>query len=345
MELEKLKRTVNNIKSVHDHMELEKLRMTINDIKSIHGQKEKAYDDYVSIDKLEAVIDDLKIAYKDTRLEKELEDIIGSIKSTYIHNWKDENKDFVNRVIDNLSPDRGLPTPVLSVCGKGTREIRFTRYLAYYLDPCNSHGLGDKLLQNILDKESEEAGLSKKWYQNCSVESEYYLGDIETENGNVASIADIVINGDDFVIIIEHKILASESEHPEVDIGQLERYSKVIKKNDKFKGKDKLKILLEPSPGDENKYDDWMQLSHEEVVNRGVKLLKNNSLSTVARENLTRLLIDLAVGPYEVMLEDLESIYSLGKSLINEKFNVRRAVKFDRLISEHEQIIEIILEG
>ena len=213
------------------------------------------------------------------------------------------------------------------------------------MDASNNHSLGCKLLQSILDKECKEAGLSQDWYRNCSVETEYHLGNIETENGNVASIADIVIIGDDFMIIMEHKILSGESEHPEVNIGQLERYNKVIENNDKYEGKDKLKILLEPTPGNAEKYDDWIQLSHQELVNRGFKLLNNNSLSTIARNNLIHLLIDLAAGPYEIMLEELETIYSLGKSLMEEQFNVQRAVRFDRLTGEHEQIIEIILEG
>jgi len=350
MNLENLEKTIKSIKYEYNSTRgLARLKTSINRIKSspmFHARAEKSEDDSISLDKLRAVIADIKAAYEETRIEKELKNIVSSIRKTYIQHWKEDNINFVSEITEVLAPDKGLPTPVLSVCGRGTREIRFTRYLAYYLDSRNNHGLGGKLLYHAFNNECRAAGLSQNWHKDCSVKPECYLGDIKGENGSISCIADIVITGDNFVIILEHKILAGESAHPEIDLSQLERYSRVIEDNSEFKDRVRLKILLNPSSGDNGKHKGWIQLSHAELIERGIKLLESESLtSAVARENLTRLLIDLAAGPYEVMLEELESIYLLGESLLKEKFNARKALKFDRLTSEHEQIINIIREG
>ncbi len=61
---------------------------------------------------------------------------------------------------------KGLPTPVLTVCGKGTREIRFTRYLAYFLDPNGKHGLSSKFLKAVMREEAPE--IDQTAFEHCS---------------------------------------------------------------------------------------------------------------------------------------------------------------------------------
>lgn len=89
----------------------------------------------------------------------------------------------------------------------------------------------------------------------------------------------------------------------------------------------------------------WLPMTHREIINRGIKLLKLESISNVGRENLLRLLIDLAIGPYEVLENTLDEIVYIANKLMNEKFNLRMALKFNRLIEENEQVIKLLLEG
>ena len=201
-------------------MDLRKLKNTINEIKLVYDNQEKISNnkESLSIEKLQTIIKDIKSTYKDNRLEEKLKERVNSIKKAYICNWKAENISFVRKVINNLDPDKGIPTPVLSVCGKGTKEIRFTKYLAYYLDDNKSHGLNNKLLYYLLNKECQEAQFPNVWYQNCFVNEEYRLGKIKYKNKRASCIADIVIQGNEFAIIIEHKIMSSESNHPEIDV-------------------------------------------------------------------------------------------------------------------------------
>jgi len=53
----------------------------------------------------------------------------------------------------------------------------------------------------------------------------------------------------------------------------------------------------------------------------------------------------LAIGPYEVLENTLDELVYMANKLMNEKFNLRIALKFNRLIEENEQVIKLLLEG
>ncbi|MGM0411003.1 MAG: PD-(D/E)XK nuclease family protein [Bacillota bacterium] len=299
----------------------------------------------MNLERLQNTIKGIKSAYKDTSHEKRIAVKINNIKKNFVSNWKQENLPYVKKIVEKINPDQGIPVPVLTVCGKGTREIRFTKYLSYYLNPYNNHGLENKFLKTLLDRECKMKGFPDNWYKNCRVESEYYLGQITGENRKVAGKVDICIIGDNFVVLIEHKILSGESYHPETDSRQFKRYTRTVNRNEKLKDKQKLKILLNPTYFNlKKKYPDWEIITHREVINRGINLLQQESLSNAARENFIRLLMDLAAGPYGVKTNILEKIHELGIKLINKKFNFNRALKFERMIEKNNQIINILLE-
>ena len=67
------------------------------------------------------------------------------------------------------------------VCGKGTEEIRYTKYLAYYLDLNQNHGLKDKLFREIFSKTIKKYNLKTT---NYIVNSEQNIGSY-IENGKV----------------------------------------------------------------------------------------------------------------------------------------------------------------
>ena len=321
-------------------MGLNKLTNTIESIKEI---SEKHIVD-ISREDLKIIIQNIKDAFRHKDYAK-LKEKIDNITKTFVINWKNENTFFVKKIISNININKGIPLPVLSICGKGTREIRFTKYLSYFLNPQKEHGLKDKFLKAVLEHECGNAGLSPNWYGNCIVISEIYLGEIREEHKSINCYGDIGIIGEDFIIIIEQKILSSESDHPDTDLGQLERYNIALKNNLEFSDKKQIKIYLTPDGKQEIDIHGWLPMTHREIIDRAIKLLKLESISNVGRENLLRLLIDLAIGPYEVLENTLDEIVYIANKLMNEKFNLRMALKFNRLIEENEQVIKLLLEG
>lgn len=292
-----------------------------------------------NLDKLEIIINNIKKAYSSN--EYTIKNKIKKIKESYIKNWEEENESILNKITNQINIDSGIPLPVLSICGKGTREIRFTEYLSYFLNPKNNHGIKDKFLKALLFNEAKKNDLSSDWYKEVEVFSEFNLGAIEKNNSKIYSYADIVILADDFVIIIEHKILSDESSHPDTELKQLERYNQILKESKNFKEKKQIKIYLTPEISD-NVNDEWSFITHQELVNKGLELIKNNKLSVTARENLIRLLMDLAIGPYEILESNLTKLFNLANNLQNKGFKLSKALKFEHLLEENEQIIDLL---
>src|SRR5690554_8221437 len=131
-------------------MGLNKLTNTIESIKEI---SEKHIVD-ISREDLKIIIQNIKDAFRHKDYAK-LKEKIDNITKTFVINWKNENTFFVKKIISNININKGIPLPVLSICGEGTREIRFTKYLSYFLNPQKEHGL----------KRSEERRVGKE----CSV--------------------------------------------------------------------------------------------------------------------------------------------------------------------------------
>ncbi|MGM0549308.1 MAG: PD-(D/E)XK nuclease family protein [Bacillota bacterium] len=292
-----------------------------------------------NLDKLEIIINNIKKVSSSN--EYTIKNKIRKIKESYIKNWEEENKSILKKITNQINIDSGIPLPVLSICGKGTREIRFTEYLSYFLNPKNSHGINDRLLKSIFSQEAKKNNLRSDWYKEVEVFSEFNLGFIEKNNIKIYSYADIVIIADEFVIIIEHKILSNESSHPNTDLKQLERYNHILKKSKKLKDKKQIKIYLTPDVSD-NVNDEWNSMTHQELVNKGLELINSNKLSVIARENLIRLLMDLAIGPYEKVESTLTDLFHLANNLQSKGFKLNKALKFENLLEENELIIDLL---
>jgi len=309
-------------------------------IKNIKDTLEAPEDKNNLQNNLRVAIENIKTAFERSRVNRELEKNITNIRNAFLENWEEEKLPFVKK-ITNIT-NRGIPLPVLSICGKGTREIRFTKYLAYFLDPSKNHGVKDEFLKEILKEECKEANLPSNWYESCEVKSEMTIGKNILANEKIACCSDISIIGEDFVIVIEHKILSSESNHPKTELRQLKRYSLAL--NNKYPDKKQLKIYLTPRERSKSYPDDWITLTHKELINRGIKVLNKESIPKVAKENLLRLLIDLAIGPYEILEDSLNRINFLGNELWNKGFDLRRVLKFNELVDKNELVIKLLME-
>ena len=291
---------------------------------------------------LEKTIENIKIAYNRTYAEDILKEKVSNIKESYITSWENENLDFLKEVYNKTSFSDGFPVPVLTVCGRGTKEIRFTKYLSYYLDPTNYHGLQDNFLKAVLNHKCKEAGLRSDWYKYCKVESEYFLGQTVINDHKFSGVVDIAIWDKEFFIAIENKILSGESDHPDLDLNQLERYNQLISNNKDLKDKKVIKIYLKPGQNIGVSKSGWEPLSYRNVIDSGIKVLNETEISITARENLARFLMDLAIGPLNKVSNSLYEINRLAENLLEEGFMLQKSIKFDRLTSEYERILKIL---
>jgi hypothetical protein len=58
------------------------------------------------------------------------------------------------------------------MCGQGTQEIRYTKYLSYILDGSKAHGLGTRYLEELLSRVSDKTIDTYK----AVIESEKLIG-------------------------------------------------------------------------------------------------------------------------------------------------------------------------
>jgi len=321
-------------------MNVEELKETICRLRQIYqkGTNEEQQN------RVEGKIGEIKTALDGTD-KNNIEAIITNIRTAFIKNWRTENISFLKRLNTQIDINEGIPLPVLSICGKGTQEIRYTKYLSYLIDPRKKHGLANHLLHTFFDPECRKEGLPSTWSYNCIVTPEINLGEISGSSRLISSSGDIGIEGNDYFILIEQKLLSDESDHPDSNLSQLERYDKAVSGNNRFNQKKLVKIYLTPLKVTHQIKNGWINLTHNELIDRGIELLKSSVISRVGRENLLRLLVDLAVGPYEVLESTLEEIIDLGVKLENEDFNLPRIIKFNRLVENHEQVLKILMEA
>lgn len=322
-------------------MDLNKFSIIIEKIKEASEQAKLIEKPKIDI---ENIISNIKTAsYK--RDDNNLEGKINKIKGAFITNWETDNIEFIKSFVNNITLDNGIPLPILSICGQGTQEVRFTKYLSYFLDPNKKHGLQDNLLQALFNPECKLSELDLNWSKNCKVVPEIKLGEVDGNNKTIGCFADIGIEGEDYIIIVEQKILSDESKHPDSNLNQLERYNIALDNNSRYKYKKKIKIYLTPNKSNKEKSYGWLSLTHEELIDRGIKLLQSKNISKIGKDNLVRLLIDLAVGPYEVLEESLDEIILLGNKLVSKKFHLGRIIRFNKLFEANRKVIEILLEG
>lgn len=233
-----------------------------------------------------------------------------------------------------------MPLPVLSICGRGTQEIRYSKYLGYFLDGTKSHGLGYRYLDELLKLVTDE----KIDTYNAKVETEKWIGKARGIEGSVDCMCDNVITCDHHVIFIEQKINSGESENQKSETTQLLRYDEAIDANEDFKGQKLVRVYLTPTGRESSKSQDWKAISHHDLVHIGMIVLNKGGISGVARENLKRFLLDMLLGPFKKTEDEITELVILAKaSVLTPSFADR--LRFDRLVSRNQQLINILLEG
>ncbi len=291
---------------------------------------------------LQNVITEIQYVMGKVKGVKRLDSVIGDIKTAFETYWQDEHVPLAKMLLEKIRD--GVPTPVLTICGRGTQEIRYTRYLAYYLDPGKNHGLGSGLLKTIMASYDED--LRENWAEECQVIPELWIGNYINKKGKTYScFCDIGIIGSDFAIIIEQKILSGEDSGSRVGLSQLKRYSAAIDENPEYNNRIVLKIFITPTGRLPSGALEWVSLSYNQIIESAYTLLESGKLTPVARENLCRLLMDLAIGPYEKSDKLITAIQQASEEITNGMFNLQSIISFRRLVEENRMIINIITEG
>ncbi len=292
---------------------------------------------------LREIIDSIKSArlYDESRTAS-LPEIISAIKKSFEAHWITDYLPYAQELAAALS--KGIPTPVLTVCGKGTREIRFTRYLSYFMNPNNRHGLGSQFLKAMLKKETKN--LPKDWPENSQVSSEFWIGSYISKSGREYDcFCDIGIIGMDFAVIIEQKILSSEDTgFNSKGLRQLERYDYALAHNPQYHNKKLIKIYLTPTGKAAAKAANWQPMAHEEIIIRTLELISDQSLPVTARENLRRLLVDLATGPYQAEENNIAELVEVIKHLSVNGFDLPNFLKYRRLTEKNQLLLRVIKE-
>lgn len=305
-----------------DTLELERLKSTIAKIQETSTQS-------------------LKVTNSNARLRKR----ISIIHDTFLSNWENEYLPEIQNLNGRIR--QGIPTPVLTVCGRGTQEIRWTKYLSYFLNPTNNHGLSDLLCRMVIDSIIADDNISYGDYRILEVRDEVSLGEVIAENKSQEkeskdSVCDIVITTDKFTLFCEQKILSSESNALTPDLTQLCRYTKAIDQNITYSKLHKIKIYLTPTGKLPKNACGWKPWRHSDIIDSCIRLLKNPNLSTIAHDNLRRFTIDLALGSSNQTERIITMMKTLSDDLIENGFKLYPYLQLSNLNTEHPHLTKII---
>ena len=246
--------------------------------------------------RMQAVVSSIREAHnRATRnSQRILTDISDLIHSALLTQFTQEESPCLAALSHGIK-DNGVPLAALSICGRGTEEIRFTKLLGYFLDPSKPHGLKSHFLRAVLEPELHDQSkqISEQDWKSARVHLECLLDKSApvVDNG---SFLDILVKLSGFNVFIEQKIKSNESRYNGTT--QLKRYSDAIRNNTSLFHPDNVYLYLTPygrQPSDLS----WLPLSHREIFSRSTSLLKDKSLSRIAKNNLCCLLWDLLLGP------------------------------------------------
>lgn len=264
--------------------------------------------------------------------------IVEEINAAYHNDWEKQKLEFARSFLSRTWA--GVPLPVLSLCGQGTQEIRYSKYLSFFLDGSKPHGLGTRYLDALLSVVGEEKIDTYK----ASVESEKLIGQAAGKKGMVRCYCDIVILCNHSVIFIEQKIKSGESANLNSKTSQLARYDEAIANNPEFEDKKQVRIYLTPKGKISERSPNWSSVSYADLVSIGIGILHSIGLSGIARENLKRFLLDLILGPFEKTEKEIEKLVELAEKTVMQP-NFRDRLNFDRMVSRNKRLIELIMEG
>jgi len=278
------------------------------------------------------------------RSSQELPAVIDRIRRAYHDDWEQQSLPFAQALLRCVSG--GIPVPTLSVCGHGTAETRYTQYLAHFLDPSRLHGLGSGYLDSVISllRRNDPSILADIDTALAQTTAECDIGRIPGDDGEpVGCAVDVVVECPGHIIFIENKIKSGESPHRNSRDRQLTRYDRAIDGNPTYENLTKTRVYLTQDGKDGLGLHEWTGLSHSDLAEAGLDLLRSGTLAHIARENLTRFVIDVLLGPYEKAEDEVRSLEQLANAAIRTDFSAR--VRFDRAVSRNQMLVDLLMEG
>lgn len=183
----------------------------------------------------------------------------------------------------------GLPVPSLSICGKGTAEIRYTQLLAWFLDSGNPHGLGGKLAEAVFRPAFGPEDGQLPSFDTVRATAEVALPETQINGRRSGNSLDILLEGaGDWILCVEQKVGSAEGDQ------QLSRYNDALGRM--YPGRSLKCFYLTPD-GKAGSKENWIPISHLELIQRMASVLEFDVLYPAARFNLKALLWDLLLGP------------------------------------------------
>ena len=152
-------------------------------------------------------------------------------------------------VIKNLRSSQKTTAPeinIFNLAGLSTEEVKHSAILAWLLDPLETHAQ-----ENLFFKIFLETLKLPKNYANSTYT-------VDTEVHHEQGRPDIEVEGDDFYILIENKILSKEGDT------QLSRYNKITE-NKQFQNKKTFPVYLTAS-GEKPSQKGFMPVSYFQVI-------------------------------------------------------------------------------
>lgn len=210
---------------------------------------------------------------------------------------------------------------IFSILGIGRAEIRHSNFLAWLLDPNESHGLGNRFLIRILqDLSTEENNLDifeigKLNFSDVEVNREVPIS-LENRNKNKDAFIDILIvfrdDSDKLVICIENKIDTTDSDE------QLKNYRTYIENT--FKEKDGYKnvfVYLTPNGTNPNSVDEvkWSKYSYKDGIIKHLEIIENSILDSTIRTYMSDY---LSILKQEVMENKKSNIETIANNIFKD---------------------------
>ena len=224
---------------------------------------------------------------------------------------------------------------IFEAVGMGRLEIRHSNFLAYLLDPKESHGLEDSFVKGLLRIVSEEYGgrpsVSLQGAEDWSLRDL----DVQRERDNI----DILLTEEEhrLVVLIENK--TSSNEHDE----QLLRYAGIVE--NRHPGYQQLFLYLSPDEPDEGELSDkrYVSITYtdiEKVICRIVDAppqSANDELLSILEHHYLPLLRRRDLVPDQELAQLAASVYRKHKAAIDYIIEHQSQMgSIEALVSEHE---------
>lgn len=147
---------------------------------------------------------------------------------------------------------------IFDALGVVNAELRHSNFLAWLLDPGESHGLGGLFLRAVLMDLLRQTPIEQRLFSPIKLDGGKLRGiEVRREWRNI----DLLITCDDpsFVIAIENKIASSEHSN------QLARYQQIVSESSELSKYERQQFVYLTKYGDEPSEEDWTVYSYADL--------------------------------------------------------------------------------